>query len=329
MLIKGFSLTSPPTLGPIFQTAQSRLRLCDIGPNIKDEKFYGRYHKKYHEPDINQVIERAQSLGVCSMICTGSSLKISEDTLTFCNTYGPDSSIFCTAGVHPLSSKVFDEKGVEPTMDKLTKIIEDGLRAKKLVAIGECGLDYHRLERCNARTQRIGFERQLELATNYELPLFLHSRDAADDFLALLGKYKDRLRGGGVVHCFTGSDIELQALIEMGFYIGLTGASLRTEQGLLNAVTVPDHLLLLETDSPWCGIKANHPSFKYVDTHFPMRDKEKFEEGVMVKGRNEPCTMVQVLEVVAKLRGRDPLDLAEQVYANTERLFPLMKTITN
>ena len=326
MLIKGFSAKAPPILGPLFELSHARLRLCDIGANILDEMFYGEYNnKQQHESDVNHVIERAQSLGVCSMIFTGHSVKISADTLSLCMTSPFNTGLFCTAGIHPCSSQVFEQDGVDKTIENLRKVVDDGIQSGKLVAFGECGLDYDRLNYCNAETQRLGFEKQLELATNYDLPLFLHNRNTGTDFVDMMTKYQSRLRGGGVVHSFTGDAAEMKALTDMGLYIGFNGCSLRTEEGLANAALVPAHLLLLETDAPWCGIKASHPSFKYVDTTFPTKKKEKYEEGVLVKDRNEPCTMVQVLEVVAKIRNCDPIELAEQVYRNSETLFPLIK----
>lgn len=326
MLLKGFSAKSPPVLGPLFERSHARLRLCDIGANIMDEMFYGEYHnKQQHESDVHQVVERAQSMGVCSIIFTGSCVKNSAETLAFCNTSPSKNGLFCTAGIHPCSSKVFEENGVEETITNLRKVLDEGIKAEKLVAFGECGLDYDRLNYCGVETQLLGFEKQLELATEYDLPMFLHNRNTGDDFVNMMTKYKNRLRGGGVVHSFTGSALEMQALVDLGFYIGFNGCSLRTEEGLANAAAVPDHLLLLETDAPWCGIKPSHPSFKYVDTTFPTKKKEKFEEGVLVKDRNEPCTMVQVLEVIAKIRNRDPIELADQVYQNTETLFPLIR----
>jgi TatD DNase family protein len=325
--MKGFSETHPPVLGPVFELSQNRLRLCDIGPNIKNEMFHGLYNgkRRFHKNDMEQVLERAQSVGVTSMIFTGCNVKNSAQTLSFCSNHSAQSGFFCTAGIHPCYSTVFDQGGVESALVDLIKVIDAGLKANKLAALGEMGLDYDRLSRCSAAAQRLGFESQLELATHYDLPLFLHSRNASEDFIALLAKYRDRLPRGGVVHCFTGSAAELQALVEMGFYIGLTGASLRTQEGLVNATLVPDHLLLLETDAPWCGMKKSHASYRFIDTVFPSRPKERYEEGVLVDNRCEPCNMVQVLEVVAKLRRRDPFELAEQVYENTERLFPLIK----
>jgi TatD DNase family protein len=291
-----------------------------------DEMFTGEYnHKQLHDSDMEMVLDRASSMGVSSMIMTGSSIKNSIKTLSFCRSNSARGGMFCTAGIHPCSSKVFKQKSPEHVISDLKKVIDEGLESGHLVAFGECGLDYDRLFLCDQETQLLGFEKQLELATQYDLPLFLHNRNTGTDFLDLMTKYHDRLRGGGVVHSFTGSLEEMQGYIGLGYYISLNGCSLRTEEGLANAAAIPEHLLLLETDAPWCGVKASHPGFSMVDTSFPSKKKEKFEAGCMIKDRNEPCTMVQVLEIVAKVRGVDPFTLAERVYENTERCFPLMK----
>lgn len=75
-------------------------------------------------------------------------------------------------------------------MNDLDTLVKDGLNSHKLVAIGECGLDYDRLEYCNKETQLISFENQLQLACNYELPLFLHNRNTNGDFLNLMKTYR-------------------------------------------------------------------------------------------------------------------------------------------
>jgi TatD DNase family protein len=326
-MLKGFSLQGQPVLGPVFGAINSRLRLCDIGTNILDEMFQGEYNnKQYHASDINLVIERARSVGVGDIIFTGSCIENSAKTLAFCNEHPSNEGLYCTAGIHPCSSKVFSKKSPEEVIEDLRKTVDAGLFSGKLVAFGECGLDYDRLNYCNRETQYLGFEKQLELATEYDLPLFLHNRNTEGDFLKLLTKYHDRLRGGGVVHSFTGSLEEMKEFTDLGYYIGFNGCSLRTEEGLANVAAVPEHLLLFETDAPWCGVKATHPGFSSLTTSFPTKKREKFAEGTMVKDRNEPCTMIQVLEIAAKYRNCDPLDLAETVHANTLRLFPLMKT---
>ena len=87
------------------------------------------------------------------------------------------------------------------------------------------------------------------------------------------------------------------------------------------AAAVPEHLLLLETDAPWCGIKPTHPSHAHVSTVFPNKKKEKFEAGYMVKDRNEPCTLIQIFQVLASLRGAEEHALADQILLNSNRLF--------
>lgn len=94
---------------------------------------------------------------------------------------------------------------------------------------------------------------------------------------------------------------------------------------MLNAAAIPDHLLLIETDAPWCGIKKTHPSYQYITSTFETVKKEKYKSGFMIKDRNEPCTLIQILEVLSKIRNCHMIDLAEQIYSNTEKLFPSIK----
>ena len=114
---------------------------------------------------------------------------------------------------------------------------------------------------------------------------------------------------------------EMQALVDLGFYIGINGCSLRTEEGLRVAAEIPEELLLLETDCPWCGVKQTHPSYKYVKTHFPAKKREKYDTESMVKDRSEPATIVQILEIVAAIRDTDENDLAERIFCNSNKLF--------
>jgi TatD DNase family protein len=326
-MLKGFSAKGQPILGPIFELSHSRLRLCDIGVNIMDEMFtHGEYNnKRLHDSDMDLIFDRAHSMGVSTMIMTGSCIKNSLQTLSFINKRSPNTGLYFTAGIHPCSSKIFEQKSSADVIAELKKVVDDGLQSGHLVAFGECGLDYDRLFYCEKATQLHSFEQQLELATNYDLPLFLHNRNTEGDFLTLVAKYRDRLRGGGVVHSFTGSLEEMKSYTDLGYYISFNGCSLRTDEGLANAAAVPEHLLLLETDAPWCGVKATHPGFSMVSTTIPSKKKEKFEAGFMVKDRNEPCTLVQVLEIIAKVRGVDPFELSEKIHANTEACFPLLK----
>ncbi|CAL8104598.1 unnamed protein product [Calicophoron daubneyi] len=196
----------------------------------------------------------------------------------------------------------------------------------KVVAVGECGLDYDRKEFCPPDVQRKYFEEQLKLASVVGRPLFLHCRAAHDDFFELVKKaiaqFYDGRQPPGVVHTFDGTQSEAQRLLNLGFYLGVNGCSLKTEENLKVVKSIPIDRLLLETDAPWCEVRPSHAGFQYVKTHPKIvRNCDRWQPGCMVKGRNEPANIVQVLEVVASLKDMSTEELANQVYANTTKLF--------
>ena len=125
--------------------------------------------------------------------------------------------------------------------------------------------------------------------------MFLHNRNTGGDFVKLLRENKHKAFGGGVVHSFDGSLQEAKEIIQLGFYIGINGCSLKTEENLQVVKEIPVESLMIETDAPWCDIRPTHASYKHVKKDvldvFETRKKEKFELGKMVKGRNEPCTI--------------------------------------
>lgn len=318
---------------PIFndrevEHAIPRLKLCDIGFNISDGMFHGKYHdKQAHESDFLQILERARSCGVVSMLCTSSFCDEAEHTIQLCR--DPESNLRCrlrcTAGIHPCRATEFAE-GEANIIDRLDKIIEEGVRDGTVVAIGECGLDYDRFNYCGQELQLISFQAQLPLVAKFNLPLFLHNRNTNGDFLRIMRENIHLLSAGGVVHSYTDSLEEMLELANLGLYIGVNGCSIRTEEGIKVVEQIPSHLLMLETDSPWCSIKPTHPSHKLISTTFKSVKKEKFKMGSLVKDRNEPCHMINVLEAVAKIRKIDPVTLAQQVHDNTRRLFPTLFT---
>ena len=164
----------------------------------------------------------------------------------------------------------------------------------------------------------------MDLTDKYELPLFLQCRNAHDDFIKIIESNKSKIKRGGVVHTYDGSLENAKKLIALGFHIGLNGCSLKTESNLDVVKSLPNDKILLETDAPWCEIRPAHASSKFVKTKFESvkkQQKQKWQKDVLVVGRNEPCTIVQVLEAIAGVKGEDADKLSEVFYNNTMKVF--------
>ena len=301
----------------IHSTMSNVYRFIDIGVNLTDPVFKGLYHgKQSHENDFEQVIKRSCDVGVDKMIITVGHLEEFPAALELCES---NENFYLTIGCHPTRCNAFEK---DTTADEYyNALLKVALENKgKVIAVGECGLDYDREHFCARNTQMKYFERQFELAKQTKLPMFLHMRNAADDFLEIYNRHRDEVVGG-VAHCFTGTEQESKMLLDMGLYIGITGCSLKTAENLEVLKTIPAERLMIETDAPWCEIKNSHAGSKYVITKFSTKKKERWEEGACVKSRNEPCYIVQVLEVMAAVRKEDPKELAEIMYKNTRKLF--------
>ncbi len=176
--------------------------LIDVGANLTHESF---------RDDLPDVLERAARCGVRRLVVTGTTLAASRAALEMAR--ARPGVLWATAGVHPHAAAGYDDA----TEDALRTM----LRQPLVVAAGECGLDYNR-DYSPRNAQRAAFARQVELAAASGRPLFLHQRDAHQDFLAILREQGSRLPAG-VAHCFTNGPEEMADYLDLGLHIGITG----------------------------------------------------------------------------------------------------------
>lgn len=290
--------------------------------------YRGHYHgTQRHTDDLDAVLERAREVGCQRLIVTGSDLPESKSAVELGKSH--PGFVYCTVGVHPCSCLSFTKHPTDAS--KLLSELKDlAIAAKEsgqCVAFGEIGLDYDRLTLCPKDVQLDYFAKQLDVAIDVDLPLFLHSRAAAADFAALLRERLDRLPKRGVVHSFTGTAEEMTELVDMGFDIGINGCSMKTAENIEVVKAVPLARLQLETDGPWCEMRPSHASAAYLkdigDIKWKSSKKEKWTEGTMVKGRNEPCMIGRVAWAVAGIKGMSVEALTEKAWENTVKMFSL------
>uniref|UniRef100_A0A0E0Q477 Uncharacterized protein n=1 Tax=Oryza rufipogon TaxID=4529 RepID=A0A0E0Q477_ORYRU len=299
----------------------------------------GIYHgKQCHAADIPAVLARAWASGVDRIIVTGGSLKESREALEIAETDGELScldagcfdyvllgafKVFVVMCLRSCDVLEFEESGdPEGHFQALLALAKEGIAKGKVVAVGECGLDYDRLHFCPSDVQKKYFKKQFELAEAVKLPMFLHMRAAGEDFCEIVSENLYRFPGG-VTHSFTGTAEDRDKLLSFEkMFIGINGCSLKTSENLEVLQGIPAERMMIETDSPYCDIKNTHAGIKFVKSVWPSKKKEKYEPDSTVKGRNEPCLVRQVLEVVAGCKGIADIEgLSKTLYHNTCRLF--------
>ncbi len=264
------------------------MELIDIGFNFTSSAF---------REDADAVVERAKLAGVKYFVLTGSDVEESEHAQQLATQY---EGMVSTAGVHPHLAKQWQEN----SYDKLKQLATQ----ENVAAIGEAGLDYNR-NYSTPEQQRAAFEKQLQLAADLGMPIFLHERDAHRDFLEILSKYRSRLNNV-VVHCFTGSTEELDAYIELDCHIGITGWICDERRGyhLHNSINkIPADRLMIETDAPYL-LPRDLPKDRYPKP----------------KGRrNEPAYLPHILSTIAKCRETSVEQTAQETTLTAKKFFSI------
>ena len=229
----------------------------DIGVNLFCKQF----------PNPEQIINNALQYGVICIL-TGTDPKENRQIDTFINNH----QAYGTVGIHPHNA--------DSTRDKDYLEIENITKTNnKIVAIGECGLDFDRMF-STKENQIKCFVKQIEIAETLNMPLFLHERNAVEDFIKILSHHKEICKKS-IVHCFTGNTETLKKYLSMGCYIGITGwiCDSRRAKDLRQAVRyIPLDRIMIETDSPFLTPKniqgLNKPKYpqnvKYVAKELAM-----------------------------------------------------------
>ncbi|OCK75178.1 deoxyribonuclease tatD [Lepidopterella palustris CBS 459.81] len=304
-----------------------KLRYADIGINLSDPVFRGNYHgKQSHEDDFTHVLRRALEAGCEKLMVTGSDLKQSTYAVQIAKDH--PGLCYATVGVHPCSAKQFDSYrgGPSALLSAIGELAKRSKASGHTVAFGEIGLDYDRLFLTPKDQQLKYFEAQLDLAVEIQLPLFLHSRAASEDFERLVSARLPQLPKKGLVHSFTGSVEEMKRIVEMGLDVGVNGCSMKTEENIEVVRQIPLDRLQIETDGPWCEMRPSHASAKFLKDAPPLPKavkKERFSPGFMVKGRNESATIPHVAYAIAKIKDISVEEVCEATWNNSIKMFGL------
>jgi len=247
---------------------------------------------KWHEAGISDpapLIEHATAADVTRLLCVGCTLRDSELAIALVQKHP---KMWASIGIHPHEAAQYVE-------DEAARARFAALATKsKVVAVGECGLDYFYTHSPKADQERI-LRFQIELALEHDLPMIFHVREAFDDFWKIFDEYKG-IRG--VIHSFTATEKELAEILERGLYVGLNGIMTFTKhvKQLDAARAVPLDKLLLETDAPFL-------------TPQPLR-------GTI----NEPKYVRIIAEFLANLRQESLEELAQASTTNAQHLFGIL-----
>lgn len=247
---------------------------------------HAHYDDEAFNEDRETLLASMQENGIGTIINVGASIASTQSTIALTQQYP---FLYGAAGVHPSETAELDE-------DKLCWL-EQQCRREKIVAVGEIGLDYHWPEPDRA-LQKYWFEKQLELAARVNLPLIIHSREAAKDTLDIMKAHHTQ-DSRGVIHCFSYTKEIAQEYISMGYYIGIGGVITFSNAKKLKeaAAAIPIEKILLETDCPYLA---------------PVPNRGK---------RNSSLNLPYVAQEIAQIKGISREEVVSITSENAQRLF--------
>lgn len=248
--------------------------------HLDDEKF---------DDDREEVIKKMKDSGVTKCINMGCDEISSKKAIKIAKKYD---YIYVGCGLHPENLPQKEEE----MWKEIAEIEELIKQNKKVVAIGEIGLDYH-WRQDNKELQKKAFIKQIELANKLGLPVSIHTRDAIDDTIEIIRKYK--IKRGGVLHCCPFNPELVKQGLNAGLYIGFGGTcTFKSSKNAKKIIEmVPADKLLIETDSPYLAPE-------------PVRGT-----------RNDPSNLKYIVEKIAEFKETSPEKIAKMTYENAENLF--------
>jgi TatD DNase family protein len=238
--------------------------------------------------DVAAVIERSRAAGVVGWITVGTDPEHNQKAVELANRF---ENMYAAIGIHPHDARTV----TADTLEELRALAQH----KKIVAIGETGLDYH-YNFSPHDEQKSVFAEQLKIAAELELPVIIHCREAFEETIEILEQFKDAKKA--VFHCFSGEASQAKIILDKGFYISFTGViTFKNAEAIREAArVVPMDRMMVETDCPYMSPE-------------PMR-KQKI---------NEPALMVHTAKCLAELKGMSLGDFAEAVTATSKAFFSL------
>jgi TatD DNase family protein len=244
-----------------------------------------------YDGDRDEVIARARAAGVTTMLNVGTGDPHSGAFERALELAVKHKDIYAAVGVHPHDAKLFDDRAEQ-------RLFDLARQSERAIAWGEIGLDYH-YDHSPREVQREVFRRQLRLARSVKLPVVIHSREADDDTIAILGDELTDYERGGVMHCFGGSVEMARSALALDFFISFAGNLTFKKAEDLRAVArqLPLDRLLIETDCPYL-------------TPVPFRGR-----------RNEPARVLETARCLAELHGRELEEIGRITSENFAKLF--------